>query len=51
LESEPVEEGYDAAWEKELIKRIRQMDAGEAETLDWREAHDEIRKNLREKRP
>lgn len=49
LESEPMEEGYDAAWEQELVVRVKQIDEGTAELLDWREAQEEIRKKLREK--
>lgn len=48
LESEPIEEGYDAAWEQELVARVKQMDEGKAELLDWREAHEEIREKIRE---
>lgn len=49
LESEPIEEGYDAAWEQELVSRVKQIDEGTAELLDWRDAQEEIRKKLREK--
>ena len=49
LESEPIEEGYDAAWEQELVARVKQIDEGTAELVDWREAQEEIRKKLREK--
>lgn len=50
LETEAVEEGYDEAWEQELIDRVKSFDEGKAETCDWREAHEEIRAKLREKR-
>lgn len=49
LESEPMEEGYDAAWEQELVARVKQIDEEKAELLDWREAQEEIRQKLREK--
>ena len=49
LESEPTEDGYDEAWEQELEARSKLLHEGKAELLDWREAHAEIRKKLREK--
>ena len=50
LESEPVEADYEAAWEKELIERVKRLDEGKAEMFDWRESHEEIRGKLREKK-
>ncbi len=50
LELEPKEEGYDEAWQQELAARVKLLHEGKAELLDWREAHAEIRKGLREKK-
>jgi len=51
LDSEPFEDDYEAAWNKEIAERVKRLDEGKAETFDWRTAHDEIRANLRGKRP
>ena len=50
LESEPFEEGYEAPWEKEIIERVKRLDEGKSTTFDWREAHEEIRNQLRAKK-
>lgn len=50
LDSEPVDDGYEEAWEQELANRVKLLHEGKAELLDWREAHAEIRKELREKK-
>ncbi len=50
LEGEPFEEDYETAWEEELIQRVRSLDEGQSVAVDWREAHEEIRLKLREKK-
>ncbi len=45
LESEPFDDDAESLWLDELSKRIKRMDNGESGTLDWREAHAEIRRN------
>ncbi len=50
LEPEPFKEDYESAWETEILERIKRMDQGLSKTHDWREAHEQIRNKLREKR-
>ncbi len=51
LESEPFDDNADSLWLDELGKRIKRMDNGESRTLDWRQAHAEIRRNAGENKP
>ena len=50
LEGEP-EEGVEAAWAEEVERRIRQIDAGEVETIPWKEVRAKMHALLNEKRP
>jgi putative addiction module component (TIGR02574 family) len=38
-----VDEGVQAAWEAEIVKRIAELDSGEAKTISWTEVR---RRNL-----
>jgi len=46
----PRDDEYQREWEEEIAARLKHMDEGKAELLDWREAHEAIRRELREKR-
>ena len=46
LESEPFEEDYEQAWEKEIAQRLKRMDEGKSQLVNWREAHEQIRSKL-----
>jgi putative addiction module component (TIGR02574 family) len=39
---EPAEEGVEAAWVKEIERRMAELDSGSAKTLPW----DEVREKL-----
>jgi len=41
----PVEEGVEAAWDQEIVRRIAQIDAGQAKLLD----REEFRKKLQDR--
>lgn len=41
----PADEGVEEAWDKELVRRIAQIDAGQAKLLD----RDEFRKKMKDR--
>ena len=41
LESEP-EEGVEAAWSEEVERRVREIEAGEVETIPWEQVRTEL---------
>lgn len=51
LEPESVEEDHEAAWAKEIAERVKRLDEGKSKTIDWREAHAQIRAKLRQRQP
>lgn len=44
------EEGYEQAWMEELARRVKSLEDGTAELLDWREAMAELRRELAKKK-
>jgi putative addiction module component (TIGR02574 family) len=50
LEPEPPEEEIATAWQDEIERRIEEYERGEVTGVDWREAMDEIRKDLRHRK-
>ena len=49
-DSVPRDEDYQRLWEEEIAARVKLLDEGKVETLDWRDAHAAIRRKHREKR-
>ncbi len=42
LDVEPEEEGVEAAWRHEVSRRVRELDEGTVEAVDWSEARRQI---------
>jgi putative addiction module component (TIGR02574 family) len=51
LEPDTPDEDYESAWEKEILERVKEYDEGKVVAVDWREAHEEIRKKLQARKP
>jgi putative addiction module component (TIGR02574 family) len=49
LEGEP-DEGVEAAWAEEIERRVRQIEAGEVETIPWEEVRAKLHSRLNETR-
>lgn len=49
IEGEP-DEGVEAAWAEEVERRVRQIDAGEVETIPWEEVRAKLYARLNEAR-
>jgi len=49
LEGEP-DEGVEAAWAEEIERRVRQIDAGEVQTIPWEEVRAKLHARLNEDR-
>lgn len=51
LESDPSDEDHEAAWEQEILQRLKQFDEGKTVAVGWREAQAHIREKLRTRKP
>lgn len=49
LEGEP-EEGVEAAWAEEIERRVRQIEAGDVETIPWKQVRANLYARLNAKR-
>ena len=49
LEGTP-DEDVEAAWEEEVVRRIRQLDAGEVTTIPWEQVRAELHARVNAKR-
>jgi hypothetical protein len=51
LEGQELDPGAQAAWEAEIDRRLEALDRGEVMPVDWRDAVERIRKNLKDSKP